>query len=50
MVLPIRPGLAKIIEKLRISIYFEFAETTLQLAENPRCIDYADTWSPNRVQ
>jgi hypothetical protein len=41
-----RPGLAKIIEKVRISTYFEWAETDQQIAENARCIDYADTWSP----
>jgi flagellar motor switch/type III secretory pathway protein FliN len=38
-----RPGLAKMIEKVRISIYFECAETDLQIAENAGCIDYADT-------
>ena len=44
-----RPGLAKIIEKVRISTYYESAETDLHIAENPCCIDYADTWSPKRV-
>jgi hypothetical protein len=29
-----RPGLAKIIKKVRISTYFECAETNLQIAEN----------------
>jgi hypothetical protein len=29
-----RPGLAKIIKKVRISTYFECAETDLQIAEN----------------
>jgi hypothetical protein len=38
-----RPGLAKMIEKVRISTYFECAETDLQIAENAGCIDYADT-------
>jgi len=40
-----KPCLAKIIEKVRISRYFESAETYLQIAENASCIDYADTWS-----
>jgi hypothetical protein len=44
-----KPGLAKIIEKVRISTYFECAETDLQIAENAGCIDYADTWSAKRV-
>jgi len=37
------PGFAKIIEKVRISIYFESAETVLHKADNAWCIDYADT-------
>ena len=40
-----KPGLAKIIEKVRISRYFESAETDLNRAENACCIDYANTWS-----
>ena len=44
-----RPGLAKIIEKVRISTYYESAETDLHIAENACCIDYADTWSSKRV-
>jgi len=44
-----KPGLAKIIEKVCISTYFECAETDLQIAENAGCIDYADTWSVKRV-
>jgi len=44
-----RPGLAKIIEKVRISTYFESAETDIHIAENACCIDYADTWSTKRV-
>jgi len=43
------PGLAEIIEKVRISRYFESAETDRHIAENPCCIDYANTWSPKRV-
>jgi len=45
----IRPGLAKIIEKVRISWYFESSEADLHIAENAFCINYADTWSPKRV-
>jgi len=44
-----RPGLARIIEKVRISTYFEGAETDLHIAGNACCIDYADTWSSKQV-
>jgi len=44
-----RPGLAKIIEKVRISRYLESPEDDLHIAENACCIDYANTWSPERV-
>jgi len=44
-----RPGLAKIIEKVHISTYFESGETDLHIAENACCIDYADTWSSKQV-
>jgi hypothetical protein len=44
-----KPGLAKIIEKVRISWYFESSETDLDIAENACCIDYAHTWSLKRV-
>ena len=44
-----RPGLARIIEKVRTSRYFESPETDLDIAENACCIDYADTWSSKRV-
>jgi len=44
-----RPGLAKIIQKVRISWYFESPEADLHIAENACCIDYADTWSSKRV-
>jgi len=44
-----RPGLAKIIEKVRISTYFESAETDLHIAENAYWIDYADTWMSKLV-
>jgi len=44
-----RPGLAKIIDKVRISKYFESAETDLHIAKNACCIDHADTWSSKQV-
>jgi len=44
-----RPGLAKIIEQVRISTCFENAETDFHIAENAYCIDYADTWSSRHV-
>jgi len=49
MVSAMRPGLAKIIEKVRISWYFESPETDLHNAENACCIDYADTWSSKQI-
>jgi len=45
----LKPGLAKIIEKVRISWYFECREIDLHIAENACCIDYADSWSSNPV-
>jgi len=44
-----RPGLAKILEKVRISTYSESPETDLHMVENASCIDYADTWSSKQV-
>jgi len=44
-----RPGLAKIIEKVCISTYYESAETDLHIAENACCTDYADAWTSKRV-
>jgi hypothetical protein len=44
-----KSGLAKIIEKVRSSWYFESAEGDLHIADNVCCIDYTDTWSPKRV-
>jgi len=44
-----KPGLAKIIEKVRISWYFESREADLHIAENACCINYVDTWLPKRV-
>ena len=48
-VLAMNPGLAKIIEKVRISRYVETAETDLHIAENACFIDYANTWLLKRV-
>jgi len=45
----IKPGLAKIIEKVRISRYFESPEADLHIAGNACCINYANTWSLKRV-
>jgi hypothetical protein len=44
-----RPGLAKIIEKVLISTYIESAETDHHIAENACCIDYSGTWSSKRI-
>jgi hypothetical protein len=41
---PMRPGLAKIIEKVRTSRYFECPETDHHTAEIACCIDYTNTW------
>jgi len=49
MVLAMKPGSAKIIEKARSSRCFESAETDLHMAENACWIDYANTWSSKRV-
>ena len=48
-VLAMRPGLAKIIEKVHISRYFESPETDIHIAENACYIDYADTWPSKQV-
>jgi len=40
-----RPGLAKIIEKVRISTYFQTSENDFHKAENACWIDCADTWT-----
>jgi len=44
-----KPGFAKIIEKVYIASYFESPETDLHIAENAYSIDYADKWSPKQV-
>jgi hypothetical protein len=44
-----RPGLAKRIEKIRVSWYFENPEDDFHIAENTCCIDYADIWLSKRV-
>jgi len=45
-----KPGIAKTIEKVRISWYFESPEIDLQIAENAWCIDYADAWLSKQLQ
>jgi len=49
MVLAMRPGLAKIIEKVRISWYFECPEADLHIVDNACWISYANTSSPKRA-
>jgi hypothetical protein len=49
MVSAMRPGLAKIIGKVRTSTYYAGAETDLHIVENACCIDYADTWMSKQV-
>jgi len=44
-----RPGLAKIIEKVHITSHFERPETNFHIAESALCVDYSDTWSSKRV-
>jgi len=48
-VLAMRSGLAKIIEKVRISKYLESPETYLHIVENACSVDYAETWSWKQV-
>ena len=45
----LRPGFAKIIEKVHISSSFDSPETHLDIARNARGIDYTDTWPLKRV-
>jgi len=40
-----KPGLAKIIGKVRISRYFQSAETDQYMENNACCIEYSNTWS-----
>jgi hypothetical protein len=49
LVSAMRPGLAKIIEKVCSSTYFESAETDLHIAENASRINYPDTSSSKQV-
>ena len=44
-----RPGLARIIEKVRISTYFESPDSDFHVGENGCSIDYADTWASEWV-
>jgi len=48
-VFAMRPGLAKKIEKVRISTYFEYPETNHHITENAWCIDNTDSWLSKRV-
>ena len=41
----LKPGLAKIIVKVRISRYSENSETDHHIAANVSSVDYVDTWS-----
>jgi len=49
MMSAMRPCLAKIIQKVRISRYFESPETDHHRAEIACCTDYAATWLLKRV-
>jgi len=44
-----KPGLAKIIEIVRISWYFGSPEIDLHIAENACWIDYTETWSSKQL-
>ena len=44
-----KPGLAKIIVKVRISRYSENSETDHHIAANATCVDYIDIRSSKRV-
>jgi len=44
-----RPGLAKIIEKVPISVYFESPKADLHKAKNTCCINFANTWLRKQV-
>ena len=44
-----RPGLAKIIEKVRISWYFECPKADLHIAENACSVNYANAWTLKQV-
>jgi len=44
-----KPGLAKVIEKVRISRYSENSETDHHVAADASCVDYVDTWSSKGV-
>jgi len=48
-VLAMRTYLAKIIEKVCISWYFERPEIDIHIAENARCVHYVDTWLLKQV-
>jgi len=44
-----KPGLAKIFEKVRMSKYSENSETDRQIAANASCVKYVDTWTSKQV-
>jgi len=44
-----RPGSEMLIEKVRISWYFERPEAECHIADNACCINYADRWSLEQV-
>jgi len=44
-----KSGLAKIIEKVRISRYSEYSETNYHIAANDCCVEYVDTWLSKRL-
>ena len=44
-----KPGLAKIIDKVHISRYSENSETNYPIAANASCVDSVDPWSSKRV-
>jgi len=46
----IRPGVAMIIEKVRISLFFDYPDTNLHEAENACWIYYFDSWPSNGDQ
>jgi len=45
----LRPGLARIIEKVRISRHTKWPDNAHHIAENAWGIDYTDTWSSKQA-
>ena len=48
MVSAVKPGLAKIIENVRISRYSQNSEIDHHTAVNARCVGYVDSWLSKR--